>query len=147
MSDWNGMARSNYFRVKDKEEFAAWIKSLGLNLIEKDDRVGFYADEGPGLPSSIVYDEDDMTPDEFLAWEAKGKPEDEDVDVLKALAGFLAPNSCAVVVEAGSQKARYVSGWSAAVTDAGVIANIHIADIYKQVEAHNPELDCTVAEY
>lgn len=37
MANWYGSARSNYFRVKDRDAFLAWAEELGLTVMHTKD--------------------------------------------------------------------------------------------------------------
>ena len=52
MANWYGHARSNYFRVKDREKFEEWTKSIGdLEVIEDDEgRVALLSNHAHACP-------------------------------------------------------------------------------------------------
>lgn len=118
MASWGGMSRSNYFRVKDEAVFRAWAEDLELVVIaDEKGRLGFYsnADDG-GFPS----------------WRCKEDQEDmQEVDLVAELGEHLENTEIAVLMSAGHEKARYVSGYAVAVNSEGKRASISLSDIYE----------------
>jgi hypothetical protein len=109
MANYYGQARTNYFQVKDLK---AWRKELGdypVELIEtKDDagtiRVGFMDanQDGGGLDWS---------------WWDFETDDDVEIDWTDILARHLADNEVAILMEVGSEKYRYLTGWAMAVNN------------------------------
>jgi hypothetical protein len=133
MADWYGHARTNYFRVKDKEKFDKWAKSIGDLRVGADDkgRVALFSeDEYGGWPRSI-YDEET---DEY-----------EDIDIYGQVAGHLAKGAVAVFQEVGAEKLRYLTGFAVAVNAEGETVEISLDDIYRLAEPLGDEV--TVAEW
>ncbi len=134
MANWYGTARSNYFRVKDKQKFTEWATSIdGLELIEDEEgRVGLGCnhDYSGGWPD-LVYNQDT---DDY-----------EEIDVVKSVAAHLQEGSVAVFMEVGAEKMRYVTGWAVAVNHKGDTARVSLDDIYKQAAELGDEV--TKAEY
>ena len=64
MGDYYGTARSNYFRVKDKQRFTEWCASLELkpiykiDEITKDELCGFLVNQEFGVVPTHRGDED-----------------------------------------------------------------------------------------
>lgn len=132
--DWTASARSNYFRVKDVEAFKAWCKKGGLEFIEREEErdglavaleetfagkrqshlVGFLCMDD-GMPSEYLNrDTDDYEP---WDWDAE-------------LADLLAEDSVAVVMSAGHEGLRYVSGWAFAVNWRHETKEVSLESIY-----------------
>jgi hypothetical protein len=108
MANWYGTSRSNYFRVKDPVEFEAWVERTGLTAFpgEVDGYFGVADDTGEGWPTD---------------------PDDEDagLDFPDQLARYVLPGDVVILMSAGAEKLRYVSGIAIAfrVDEAGVFAN------------------------
>lgn len=118
MADWFGMARSSYFAVKDAEAFKEWLAQFEAKLIEKQTEdgmlFGFYSeDEFGGLPSRYPDDDDDV----------------DAISLIEELAPHLAEGHVAIVMEAGSEKARYVTGTAWAIAWHGAIERLSIDEI------------------
>lgn len=124
MANYYGVFRSNRFRVRDPKAFLAWADTIyALELHhEADGRYLLLQSEwsdGAGLPSTREVGDDD-----------------EDLDFITELAGHVAPGAVAVVIEAGSEKLRYLTGLAWAIRggdrpeDADV-ERIGLDDIYE----------------
>lgn len=124
MANWYGTARSNYFRVKDADKFKAWVESIqGLGMWERTNEpglFGIYSDDGDsgGWPS--------WRPDD---------PEYEEVDLVGELVEHLAEGEVAILMEAGAEKLRYISGYAIAVNHKGEQISVSLADIYQLARA------------
>jgi hypothetical protein len=117
VSNWYGTCRSNYFRVKDLTAFRDFIERFEARLIEKDGKFGFVSeDDYGGVPHHWPNDED------------------EPVSILDGIAEHLAENQVCVIMEAGAEKARYVTGIAIAIAWTGERTEIDIGDIYKQAQ-------------
>ncbi len=140
MADWYGTARSNYFRVKDAEAFKELCLRWGITFSpkSKDDPelVGFICDtEFGGLPSHKY--EDVPGTDE---------PKEYDFDdFLKELAALLEDNEVAVMLEAGAEKMRYITGYAIAINSSGNQVSISLSDIYESAKSLGNNI--TKAEY
>lgn len=118
MADWHGGARSNYFKVKDEETFKTWTRSVcDLGYWEKGGLFAIYSeDEFGGWPSCRYMDERD---------------EYEDIDLVEELAEHLIDGEVAVLMEAGAEKLRYISGYAVAVNNTGKRISVSLNDIYE----------------
>ena len=127
MSNFQGTARSNYFRVKDEALFRTYINSLpSLKVITdkvgEETLFGFLSNcpDSGTFPSS-VYDEE-------IGDEAE-------VDLVAGVAAHLLPGEVCVLMEAGSEKARYISGWAEAFDHTGEVVTVSLNDIYRLAKA------------
>lgn len=140
MANWYGTSRSNYFKVKDDCDFRVWADAVGLELLE-DDGDGLFAITPPEAndgywPSSVCIETDDG---EF----------DQDIDIVDELPNFLAEGQVAILMTAGAEKLRYVTGHATAVTWDGRVTYVNLSDIYQKA-ADEFGLDInsiTAAEY
>ena len=111
---WVGMARTNFFPVRDEPAFRAWAQELELVVIaDEHNRFGVYSktDDG-GFPTS-----------------ARG---DDEIDFALELSRHLQPGSIAILMEIGNDKARYVSGFAIGVNSEGKRICIDLGDIYSE---------------
>lgn len=118
MSNWIGLDRTNYFRVKNVDAFKAFIAKFDdVKLLEKaPDLFGLHAEDGEGWPSYEIDTDELMTP-----------------DFVTQVAGHVADDDVVVFVSAGSEKARYASG-SATAFHKGRSVSISIDDIYDKAK-------------
>jgi hypothetical protein len=118
MANWYGTCRSNYFRVKDEAAFLEWIADFEATVIrDDDDKVGFISnDEYGGVPRN--WPDDDEEP----------------ISILEGIAEHLAENHVCVILEAGAEKARYVTGQAIAIAWTGERTEIQLGDIYAQAQ-------------
>ena len=138
MANYYATARSNYFAVKDEQAFRDWADGLGLTILEQQEinsdgipRFGISpGDDDGGWPTSIA---DPETGDY------------EDIEVSGQLAAHLADNEVAILMEAGSEKLRYVTGTAVAVNNKGKIRYVDLNTIYKRAMALGANI--TRAEY
>jgi hypothetical protein len=129
MANYSATARTNYFRIKERAAFDAWVDTVcyqELSIIEKDGdplRVGLNATSGDCSGFSINYEDEDG----------------EEQNLLEGLAQHLAEGEVAILVESGAEKCRYVTGYAIAVMadPAGGYKTLEVSinDIYGLVEA------------
>lgn len=118
MADYNATARSNYFRVKDKQKFAAWCESLKLTPIQEIDNTtrdtlhGFLVNTGNGAVPT--------------------HRDDEEMDFFGELSTHLADEEVSIVVEIGAEGMRYLSGFADAVNSKGEVVSVCLDDIYEK---------------
>lgn len=127
MANYSSSSRSNYFRVKDRAAFDAWAAKRDLEVFpEQDGLLGFGDNTGEGFQS---FD-----------------PEtDEEVDILTELSAHLADGSVAIIMSAGSENLRYVSGFAEAINSKGERKLITLDQIYELAKGLGTEI--TRAEY
>ena len=122
MANYYGQARTNYFQVKDLNAWRQELTGYPVELIEQklDDgtiKVGFMDanDDGAGLDWQLYDEEGNET----------------EIDWTDLLARHLADNEVAIIMEVGSEKYRYLSGWAMAVNNKKETREISLAkDIY-----------------
>ena len=131
MADYISYARSNYFHVKDDEQFEDFLDKYGVEYRKDDD--GMYAMfPEEDWPSFSLYNDD--TGD----W--------EEVDFEGELGSHLADGSVAILQHIGHEKMRYLGGYSTAVRSDGEVLSVSISDIYARVK-NEWNLQATFAEY
>ena len=98
--DYYSTGRTNYFKVKDVEEFQKWVTSFGGQFIESSKKkplVGLLLDNG--IPDMRHGPDDELI--EFDFW--------------TELKDHLTPEQVAIWMEAGSEGHRYIIGQAIAV--------------------------------
>ena len=129
MANWNGCARSNYVRVRDRELFLAWAQSLpDVEIVEKEGAFALLATTDDGGWSLL---------------RGREGQEDEPIDLAAEMAEHLAVGEVCIFQEVGAEKLRYLSGSALAVNRAGETLQISIDDIYALVRERwniNPSL-------
>lgn len=116
MADYHGKARSNYFRVKDKQKFIEWCTSLKLETIyeldatTRDELHGFLVNTWNGTVPTH-----------------RG---DEEFDFFSELSTHLTDKEVAIVIEIGAEGMRYLSGFADAVNSKGEVVHVCLDDIY-----------------
>ena len=119
MANWYGSARSNYFRVRDKNAFLKWADGRGLGVFRNEegrDLFAIYGGESTGDGSWPSYD-------------VEG---DTEIDLVTELAQHLPKGQIAVLMEIGAEKLRYLTGVSIAVNHQGRVVELTLSDIYRK---------------
>ena len=136
MADYIGMARSNYFRVKDPQAFKALCERFNLELITQQDQqhglLHGWLNENGGIP--------DFEPD------ADGG-DGEEVDFMGELAEQLEPGWVAVAQEIGYEKMCYLNGYAVAVNSEGKQVEVAIQDVFQAARKAGLGELMTGAEY
>lgn len=135
MANYEEVARTNYFRVKDAEAFVTWAERIGLETYEKDGMFTLLAVEDDGWPGSFFNEATD---------------EVEDVDIVEGLREHLVDGEVAILISAGHEKLRYICGTAVAITSQpDSFVSVTLSDIY--MLASNafgiPVSEITHAEY
>jgi hypothetical protein len=120
MANYYATTRSNYFEVKNEEEFKSWCNRYNLQPISNNVRqMGFLGDGENG----IAWDLYNAETDEY-----------ESINFLEELATHLANGQVAVIQEIGNEKMRYLVGQAWAVNNAGETVHINLDEIYKYAQ-------------
>lgn len=122
MANWHGTSRSNYFRVKDEEAFLEFVKITGVGLFTDDqNRYAVTATDDGFWPAIIIKQYEDGT-EEYVNFDFEAE-----------LASHLADGEVAILVTAGAENLRYVTGYAVAVKNDGSRISVDINDIYNMV--------------
>lgn len=134
MANYYGFGRSNYFKVKDIEDFKRllansectpiWKGSKKLSEIDTSDLVGFLCTSEDGQPTA-----------------------DEDVDFFNQLSTILDQNYVVIFQSIGNEKLRYLNGYSIAIDARGNQLHISLDDIYGKAQSHFDNETITEAIY
>lgn len=121
MANWYGAARSNYVMVKDllafREAMAPW--PIRVSVADGLTNIACLLSEEPdsgGWPSSR-YDAETDT--------------DVDFDFAALVCPHLVEGQVLVVMEAGAEKLRYLTGWAAAYDHTGRHVGVDLTNIYE----------------
>lgn len=121
MANYIASARSNYFKVKDKDAFLEAMERVPDVLVEygNDDTVVLTVQNSDwgGWPSYYYNDEDDI--------------EEEDFDIAELVSEHLKDDSVAIFMEVGAEKLRYVVGYAVAINSKGEREQVSLMDIYE----------------
>jgi hypothetical protein len=118
MANWYGTARTNYFAVKDREAFNAWVDGfnggVGIFTEKRGEEilVGLYSDNDGYWPSM-------RDTEEGLV----------DVDFEAELAAHLADGEVAIQMSAGAEKLAYISGQAVAFNNKGERREVWLNEI------------------
>lgn len=122
MANWYGTARSNNFRVKDVNAFQEALAPFEIEVQVHPAQPQFAmlvgAQEYGDFPS-CGFTEDD---------------EEIELDFQKLFAEHLVEGQVAILMEAGAEKLRYITGYACAYTWDGRTAQVTLSDIYQIVE-------------
>lgn len=123
MANYSAVARTNHIKVRDTESFLSWVETLPGVCAEKDtgtdDTFVLLTDgDNRGWPDTSV--------DEHTGEERR-------IDYPGELSKHLADGEVAVLVEAGSEKLRYVVGNAIAINCHGDVLTVSMEDIYQKV--------------
>jgi hypothetical protein len=135
MANWYGTARSNYFRVNNPDTFREEMDALeGIAVvtreIEGETRYGILETGGEGWPYS-QYNEETQVYD--------------DVDIGATLMEHLADGEVCVLIEAGAEKHRSITGHAIAFNNKGDEVSVALNEIYDRAAALGTTI--TRAEY
>lgn len=117
MANWYGTSRSNYVRVKDVDAALASLEPYND------------ARKHPTHPDFIMISGEDDGAFNTLNYE-----DDTELDWSEWAKEHLCEGQVLILMEAGAEKLRYVSGWAAAYSWTGESLTISLEDIYKRIQ-------------
>lgn len=117
MANYYCSSRTNYFRVKDVAAFRAWAERHGVEVHESAEHPGHFA-----LAPSHSTDDG--------SFPSCDSEKEEDADFAAELAGHLAADSVAVILEAGAEKLCYITGYAIAINARGQRVEVSLESIY-----------------
>jgi hypothetical protein len=125
MSQWQGVARSNYVVFKDTDRLQPILKQFNLELIagsaENTGKFCLLSNDENGGWAEFGYDEDG----ELI-----------DFDPVRHLCPFLEQSQILVLVEIGHQKHAWLSGKAEAFSASGESVGIGLSDVYELAASH-----------
>lgn len=124
MADYYGVARSNYFKVKDVEALKKICEDFQLDILSRETPSGTFYGFGSYDFNSIIVED---------------KPGGGEVerDVYDEVSSILEDDQVLIVMESGHEKLNYVSGYAHAVNAKGETVTLNLQDIYDKVKEAN----------
>lgn len=127
--DYMGIARTNYFKVRDVDAFRKWAKPYDLKVITS------HLD--PLVFALIIETEDAfIDPDDL-----------ENNNFAIELASHLAPDAVAILIEIGHEDTEYLTGHAMAINATGRRIDLDLNTIYEMAQNAFPQAKITYAEY
>lgn len=122
MSTFYGSERSNGFRVKDPGRFKTWARSVGLSPVITED---------PARNQFVLYPAGTSNDGYFpsFLWN-EDTDEQYELDMVAELSRHLLEGEVAILVRAGFDRGKYVSGSAQAITWDGRTRILSLNDIY-----------------
>jgi len=128
MANYTGKGRTNYFKVKDLDAFIEAISQLPVE----------YHFDAKGEALMVMDDDPDGGGWNNGYWDEE-TGEWEEIDLAKIIAEHLCDEEVAVILEVGSEKYRYLSGYAEAVNNRGESRSVNLNQIYnlaKELGSH-----------
>jgi hypothetical protein len=139
MANYYGVTRSNYFRVKNASAFKAWCHKRRLEFWTGDQHGVDPADEFFAISADV---------DDWGGWPSFCPEQDTEIHFTAELARHLDPRDVAVLLEAGHEKLRYLTGKAIAVHPNGRTVCVCLDDIYGRArKAFGRKLTITEGTY
>jgi hypothetical protein len=122
MANWYGAARSNYIKIKDINGLEEALEPFDINISK--DRDGEFVcllsgDSSDGAWPS--YSEDD-------------EGNELEFNFITHVVPYMAPDQVLIVMEAGAEKLRYITGYAEAYHSDGRMVGLSLHDIYALAE-------------
>lgn len=114
MANWYGIARTNYVKVKDFDALTKFIEGLPIEVQPHPTAVNF-----------VSFSPADNDTGDFDHW----YPECWD---WPQIAGHFVEGQVLIVMTAGHEKSRYLTGYASAITWDGRVTEVSIDDIYEK---------------
>ncbi len=134
MADYYGYCRSNYFRVKDLEQFKKVCDQFYLEfIVDEDDnnKVGFIVNHECGLPDNIeVMNEIYLNELEDESFELYDENKYE--NVFDIISEMLEDDEVMIINHIGNMKMRYLCGFASAYNNKGDHIYLDLHDIYEK---------------
>lgn len=139
MSSWYGTARSNYVKIDDMAGLEAALKPFCVKITPQD------------TDPAVVY----FTPEDSDTggWQTFSSDDDDGEEIefnpVEHICPFMADGQVLVMMEAGAERLRYVTGEAQAYNKQGDFVCLSLSDIYaKAAEAFGvPKASITTATY
>jgi hypothetical protein len=132
MANWYGYARSNKFNVEDVDAFKNDLLEASIEIVDNEDgSVTLFSDEENGGWPTTYYDEE--------------SEEYEFVELDRVIQLHIQEGDCAILMEVGAEKLRYLTGTAMAITskEIQVIDLLQIYDVAEKMVGNTVNL----AEY
>lgn len=120
MSDWYGGSRTNYVKIKDMDGLKKALEPFDLEIVEDRDSPNSIA----LLPNSEYGD--------WPTWAYTEDGEEIELDPVGHICPFMEEGQVLVIMEAGAERLRYISGWAQAFTWDGRFVEVSLHQIYEK---------------
>ena len=121
MANWNGIARTNYVKIKDIDALMKFVDGLPIEVHPHPAAENFVcfapADNDTG-DFDHYYSDDDDGNDEYWDW--------------THIAEHSVEGQVLIVMTVGHEKSRYLTGYASAITWDGRVTDVSIDDIYEK---------------
>lgn len=121
MANYYGQTRSNYFAVKNEEEFRAELEKFPVTILEEEREgkklFGFIDNDQDGGGNAETYYDDEARQYVEIDWQ----------DFFRK---HLADDWVAIIVSSGAEKHRYINGFAVAYNNNGDSTSVGLEDIY-----------------
>jgi len=128
VANWYGTARSNYVRIKDMDGLKKALGPFDIKVVAKDN-------SDPNLVCFLSVDADSGGWPGFGYVEAEneetGAGDEVEFDPAAHICPFMADGEILVMMEAGAEKLRYVTGSAQAYNSKGEVVYLNLDRIYK----------------
>ena len=132
MANWYGVARSNYFAVKNKKKFLKDMAQLEVEVQTQELE-----------PKKVKYAIFSISEEGgWNNWDKEG----EQICYVQLISKHLVDKEICVLVECGAEKHRYLTGQSCAFDSSGKTVSVSIDDVYEKAKAEFGKLP-SQAEY
>lgn len=133
------VAKSNYFRVKNEDEFKEWAESISLTVYDKT----IITEEGTVIKKFMI------TPDnEEGGWPVAICNEDiddyMDCDVAEDLAKFLEDEEVAILIQVGNEGIRHIEGFVTAINNKEQRIDQALSDITARAGVLGDNIDLNI---
>lgn len=128
MANYCASARTSYFKVRDLPAFELELQPLEVKIVHHDKQpelIAVFSDDEGGWPCWYIDEETDV---------------DVEIDMADLIGRHLADDHVAVLIEAGAENLRYISGFAIAVNHRGERRQIHLSDIYELARELGPNV-------
>jgi len=119
MTTYSAITRSNFFRVRDPNEFQLWCEKREIDYESHDHKE---------LGACFAISASDVN----IGWPFYDVDTDEDIDIYAELARHLDNRDVAVLFEVGFEGSRYLRGFARAIHPDGRILFLDLLDIYER---------------
>ena len=142
MANYYSACRTNYFKVKDAEEFLKVMETIpNIEVIHEP--------EGAKYAGKFVILGDDPDGGDWPCYSYdQDTGEETEIDITKIISEHLIDGEVAIFMDAGAEKLRYVAGSAFAINNKGESKSLRLWDIYDMArELTDRPKDVTLAEY
>lgn len=137
MADYIAAARTNVFRVRDAKTFIDAVGKVAPDVVVEV-RDWQHANKTPThneLPGDAVMMYSESCHGDWPNYGVDEINNDFEIDWPALVSEHMVDDQVCVIMEAGSEKLRYISGWATAIYSDGRSVSISLTDIYAKTAA------------